>query len=137
MDEWPILVRVSEIKGQNTVSETNTIPAGKDSNIVLDYFARNGAPCPHDTNPAEHIVEIIQSNTEVKIDWVDIWSQSPERRTAINKLMLLNEESAAADHQIEEGVDFASSKWFQFKMVLYRLMIQLWRSPVSSIAQRC
>ncbi|KAE8354612.1 ABC-2 type transporter-domain-containing protein [Aspergillus coremiiformis] len=102
---------------------------GNDSVKVLDYFARNGAPCPPEANPAEHIVEVIQGNTEAKIDWIDVWSKSEERRQAIAELEALNEHCIANTSGEEDKSDFATSHWFQFKMVLYRLMTQLWRSP--------
>ncbi|PLB46565.1 hypothetical protein P170DRAFT_363672 [Aspergillus steynii IBT 23096] len=102
---------------------------GKDSTKVLDYFSKNGAPCAPDANPAEHIVEVIQGNTEEKIDWVDVWSHSEERARAVEELEALNSESKANSHEEEDQSDFATSHWFQFKMVLKRIMIQLWRSP--------
>ena len=99
---------------------------------MLDYFAKNGAPCPPDENPAEHIVEVIQGNTEQKIDWVDVWSRSEERERALAELEVLNKDSKANTPEDEDQSDFATSHWFQFCMVLKRLMIQIWRSPVSS-----
>ncbi|KAG2419095.1 hypothetical protein HFD88_002199 [Aspergillus terreus] len=102
---------------------------GKDSVKVLDYFAKNGAPCPPDENPAEHIVEVIQGNTEQKIDWVDVWSRSEERERALAELEVLNKDSKANTPEDEDQSDFATSHWFQFCMVLKRLMIQIWRSP--------
>ncbi|KAL4769136.1 ABC-2 type transporter-domain-containing protein [Aspergillus nidulans var. acristatus] len=101
---------------------------GKDSEKVLGYFARNGAPCPPDTNPAEHIVEVIQGVGENKIDWVDIWSKSPERERAIAELEELNRISQAYPSE-EDTASFATSKWYQFHMVLHRLMIKLYREP--------
>ncbi|MBE3046548.1 hypothetical protein IMZ48_29270, partial [Candidatus Bathyarchaeota archaeon] len=90
-------------------------PAGEDSTNVLDYFARNGAPCPADTNPAEHIVEVIQGNTNKPIDWVDVWSRSPEREDALKTLQGLN---AAASPSVDEADnnEYAASKWTQFKV---------------------
>ncbi|KAG7289980.1 hypothetical protein NEMBOFW57_006359 [Staphylotrichum longicolle] len=105
------------------------VDAGDDSAKVLNYFARYGAPCPDDINPADHIVEVIQGNGELKIDWVDVWNKSPERQQQLEKLLTLTKQGAASNDQNEDGAEFASPKWFQFKMVLYRLMIQLWRSP--------
>ncbi|GMF91814.1 unnamed protein product [Aspergillus oryzae] len=105
--------------------------AGQDSAKVLDYFAKNGAPCEPDVNPAEHIVEVIQGNTEKKIDWVEVWNQSEERQRAMTELEALNNDRKANTQEEEDQSDFATSHWFQFKMVLRRLMIQLWRSPVS------
>ncbi|KAL2132058.1 hypothetical protein VTI74DRAFT_4260 [Chaetomium olivicolor] len=87
---------------------------GKDSVKVLGYFARH---------------EVIQGNDEVEIDWVDVWNRSPERQQELDTLMSLTQQGAASDDEKEDNAEFASSKWFQFRMVLYRLMVQLWRSP--------
>ena len=97
---------------------------------MLNYFARNGAPCPPDTNPAEHIVEVIQGNTKKPIDWVDVWNRSPEREDALRTLQELNAAATPAADEAD-GTEYASSKWTQFRVVLHRLMVQLWRSPVS------
>ncbi|KAF9888262.1 hypothetical protein FE257_008831 [Aspergillus nanangensis] len=102
---------------------------GENSAKVLDYFARNGAPCPADENPAEHIVEVIQGNTEKPIDWVDVWNNSEERTLALAELDSLNETSKANTSEDVDQADFATTKWFQYCMVLERLMTQLWRSP--------
>lgn len=106
--------------------------AGQDSSKVLDYFSKNGAPCPPDTNPAEHIVEVIQGKSQQKdVDWVDVWNKSEERRVAIEQLETLNREDLAKPRTEEDESDYATSYWFQFCMVSKRLMVQLWRSPVS------
>ncbi|SPO01569.1 probable pleiotropic drug resistance proteins (PDR1-15), ABC superfamily [Cephalotrichum gorgonifer] len=102
---------------------------GAGSAKVLDYFARNGAPCPPDTNPAEHIVEVIQGNAKKPIDWVDVWSRSPERDDALERLRYLNSNVEPSSSDDDNGKEFAVSKWTQFRVVLHRLMIQLWRSP--------
>ncbi|CAK7564578.1 MAG: hypothetical protein SEPTF4163_002472 [Sporothrix epigloea] len=118
---------------------------GKHSATVLDYFARAGAPCGEDTNPADHIVEAIQGKaagnggSDCKSDWVDVWNASPERAKAYSKVQSLAEEAKAAsaaqgqgqnDHDaFDESLEYASPKWFQFRMVLHRLMVQLWRTP--------
>ena len=108
---------------------------GQDSATVLDYFGRNGAPCPEDVNPADHIVDVIQGGSDAggapgkaAIDWVERWNASPERAQAYQQLQVLatrgSQHDGAEDHR-----EFASPKFFQFKMVLQRLMVQLWRSP--------
>ncbi|KAL4875271.1 ABC-2 type transporter-domain-containing protein [Aspergillus karnatakaensis] len=101
---------------------------GKDSQKVLGYFAENGAPCPPDVNPAEHIVEVIQGSTDQKIDWVDVWNNSGERARAVSELEALNRASQANPSE-EDKASFATSRWYQFKLVLHRLMIQLYRKP--------
>jgi hypothetical protein len=107
------------------------ITAGKDSTKILDYFARNGAPCPPDANPAEHIIDVVQGGgTTDKTDWVEVWNQSEERKQALSQLDALNESSKNNSDYVEDTADFATSHWFQFKMVSKRLSIHIWRSPV-------
>ncbi|CEJ61673.1 Putative Localization: integral membrane protein [Penicillium brasilianum] len=103
---------------------------GNESSKILDYFARNGAPCPPDANPAEHIIEVVQgSGTSEKIDWVDVWSQSEERRKALEELEALNKNGLADPNYVEDTANFATSHWFQFKVVTNRMNIKIWRSP--------
>ncbi|KGO74104.1 CDR ABC transporter [Penicillium italicum] len=103
---------------------------GKDSSKILDYFTRNGAPCPADANPAEHIIDVVQGGgtTETK-DWVEIWNQSEERKQALSQLDALNESSKDDSDYVEDTGDFATSRWFQFTTVSKRLSIHIWRSP--------
>jgi hypothetical protein len=76
---------------------------------------------------------VIQGEGEAKIDWVDAWNRSPERQQELDTLMKLTQrpQGTILDDEGEDDAEFASSKWFQFKMVTYRLTVQLWRSPVS------
>lgn len=113
-----------------TDSEKNA--AGKNSSVLMDYFDRNGAPCPADTNPAEHMVEVIQGKTGGGVNWVDVWSQSPERKAALELLQKLNQQALTetSGESEDDGTSFATTKMFQLKMVLHRQMVQLWRSPV-------
>lgn len=105
--------------------------AGKDSAKILDYFTRNGAPCPPDANPAEHIIDVVQGGgtTDTK-DWVEIWNESEERKQALSQLDALNISSKNDSDYVEDTADFATSHWFQFKTVSKRLSIHIWRSPV-------
>lgn len=108
--------------------EADNLAAGRESSKILDYFGRNGAPCPPDANPAEHIIDVVQGGTN--IDWVEVWNQSEERRKALEELEAMNEASRADPNYQEDTADYATSHWFQFKMVTKRLSIQIWRSPV-------
>ncbi|KAJ5767493.1 hypothetical protein N7533_000076 [Penicillium manginii] len=83
---------------------------GQESNKILDYFSRNGS-----------------ANSGV--DWVDVWKNSEERKTALKELDALNAAGMADPDYVEDTADFATSRWFQFKMVSKRLTIQIWRSP--------
>lgn len=111
-----------------------TTTAGNDSVKVLDYFTKNGAPCPPEANPAEHIVDVIQGKANEKVDWVEAWNQSEERQHAMTELEALNNASKADPDYEEDQTDFATPMWFQFRMVWERLMTQLWRSPVGKPA---
>lgn len=102
---------------------------GKDSNKILDYFGRHGAPCPADANPAEHIIDVIQGSANSKVDWVEVWNQSNERQRALAEIEELNAAGQADPNYVEDTADFATSHWFQFMMVSKRLTIQIWRSP--------
>ena len=106
------------------------ITAGKESSTILDYFSRNGAPCPPDVNPAEHVIDVVQGSATDKTDWVEIWNQSEERKQALCQLDTLNDSKRAEVDYVEDTSDFATSHWFQFKAVSKRLSIHIWRSPV-------
>ncbi|KAL3481383.1 ABC-2 type transporter-domain-containing protein [Aspergillus californicus] len=101
---------------------------GTDSEKVLGYFAQNGAPCPPNTNPAEHIVEVIQGTGDQKTDWVNVWNTSEQRGRAYAELEELNRIGQANPGE-EDTASFATSRWYQFKLVLERLMTQIWRHP--------
>lgn len=54
---------------------------GKDSQVIQDYFARNGASCPPNVNPAEYMLEAIGAGLSPRVgprDWKDVWLDSPE-----------------------------------------------------------
>lgn len=70
------------------------------------------------------------SGTSEKIDWVDVWSQSEERRKALEELEALNKNGLADPNYVEDTANFATSHWFQFKVVTNRMNIKIWRSPV-------
>ncbi|EXL73642.1 hypothetical protein FOPG_11102 [Fusarium oxysporum f. sp. conglutinans race 2 54008] len=114
---------------------------GEQSQTLLKYFERNGAPsCPQDANPAEYMLEIIKpSNDEEaeKIDWHQIWRDSPEFQEVKQELSRLNSLPAtrgAAANALENGdasqhKEFVASFSTQFREVLIRTWKHFWRSP--------
>jgi hypothetical protein len=70
------------------------------------------------------------SGTSEKIDWVNVWSQSEERRKALEELEAMNKNGLADPNYVEDTANFATSHWFQFKVVTNRMNIKIWRSPV-------
>ena len=115
-------------------------PTGQFSATVIDYFARNGVPCPEDSNPAEHIVDVVQGRFGTEIDWPQVWLDSPERSNAMAELDLINSEvddeslekiptSDIANAAPEKDTSFATPIWYQMKIVTRRQVIALWRNP--------
>jgi hypothetical protein len=99
--------------------------------VILDYFTRNGAACPNDMNPAEHIVDVVQGRLNPEVDWNQVWEQSKECRLAIEELETLKQRAAAEVTEEEDLADYATPKLYQLRLVLERQMVKLWRSPVS------
>lgn len=56
---------------------------GEDSRVLRDYFARHGAVCPSNVNPAEYMLEAIGAGVTPRVgdkDWKDVWLESEEYR---------------------------------------------------------
>lgn len=112
-------------------------PTGKDSAVVLDYFGRRGAPCPSETNPAEHIVDVVQGRLDNTVNWPDHWTQSPERQQIMEELTELEAipESAEKNASVSNSKDDHSQRDFaaplasQIALVTQRQLIALWRNP--------
>lgn len=110
-------------------------PTGKDSSIVLDYFGRSGAPCPPETNPAEHIVDVVQGRLDKSVDWSDKWTNSPERQQAMTQLTELeagqeHADKADGESSVEDKEkDFAAPLGYQIALVAQRQLVALWRNP--------
>jgi hypothetical protein len=108
---------------------------GAESAKLLDYFARNGAPCASDVNPAEHIIVVVQGRQASAKDWAEVWMQSPERKEVLDELDHIDETArtqSAVRSEFDEGKplrSFATPLWHQMKTVTVRQSIALWRNP--------
>ncbi|KAL1979618.1 hypothetical protein VTN96DRAFT_5440 [Rasamsonia emersonii] len=109
---------------------------GPDSQVLLDYFRRNGADCPPDANPAEWMLDAIGAGQTPRIgnrDWGDIWRTSPELEAVKEEIARIKAERIAENQ--EEGVtgqqdmEYATPLWFQIKTVVRRANLSFWRSP--------
>lgn len=105
---------------------------GKDSNVLIDYLERNGAPVPHDANPAEFMLEAIGAGSRKRMgggDWHEKWLNSEEFARTKEQIAVLKQQ-ALDKPENNEGVatEYATSTWFQFKTVLKRTNIALWRN---------
>ncbi|KAK7421617.1 hypothetical protein QQX98_002084 [Neonectria punicea] len=113
---------------------------GEESSILLDYFERNGAPpCPHDANPAEYMLEIIQppADGSESVDWHQVWRSSPEYQAVKKELGRLNALPVTASSETDsisagdksQHQEFVASFSTQFWQVLIRTWKHFWRSP--------
>jgi ATP-binding cassette, subfamily G (WHITE), member 2, SNQ2 len=62
---------------------------GKDSHVLRDYFARYGAVCPSNVNPAEYMLEAIGAGVMPRVgdrDWKDVWLDSPEFQRVLKEI---------------------------------------------------
>lgn len=108
---------------------------GDDSQILLDYFRRNGADCPSDANPAEWMLDAIGAGQTRRIgdrDWGDIWRTSPELENIKHEIIQIKAERAEAAQQSNpvQGAEkeYATPLWHQIKVVCNRTNLAFWRS---------
>lgn len=69
---------------------------GEDSHIIRGYFARHGAKCPPNMNPAEYMLEAIGAGVSPRIgdrDWKDVWLDSSECQKVKNDIKAIKEEA--------------------------------------------
>ncbi|RDW58343.1 hypothetical protein BP5796_12273 [Coleophoma crateriformis] len=103
---------------------------GTNSKILLDYFSRNGAPCPPGANPAEHIIDVVSGASGGGRDWNSVWNASPERECSLQELARLKEDALSRPSTVgDDGRDFATPLWTQLRLVTHRQQIALWRNP--------
>lgn len=104
---------------------------GPDSAVLIDYLERNGAKVPADANPAEFMLEAIGAGSRKRIggDWHQKWLNSPEFAKVKEEIQVLKADALAKP--ITEDAkprEYATSFLFQFKTVLRRTNIALWRN---------
>jgi ABC-type multidrug transport system ATPase subunit len=69
---------------------------GEDSRVIRQYFARHGAHCPANVNPAEYMLEAIGAGVSPMIgdrDWKDVWLDSPENQAVRREIKAIKEEA--------------------------------------------
>lgn len=108
---------------------------GKDSQIIRDYFARNGAVCPVEANPAEFMLEAIGGGSQRQMggdkDWADRWLESEEHQENKREIQILNKESSASVDASPSGpapTQYAQTFSFQLKTVLARASLACFRN---------
>lgn len=107
---------------------------GKDSNVLVDYLTRNGAPVPGDANPAEFMLEAIGAGSAKRMgedDWGVIWRNSPEFTDVKTEIEKLNADALAKpdDTTPDQKKEYSTSFFHQFWTILNRTNVSLWRNP--------
>ncbi|PGH21529.1 hypothetical protein AJ80_03197 [Polytolypa hystricis UAMH7299] len=116
---------------------------GQNSQILIDYFVRNGGPpCPPAANPAEWMLDVIGAapGSRTDINWFETWRSSPEYAAVQEHLTELKHEppqqinlSRTTSGQKREDKasyrEFAAPFWTQLREVQIRVFQQIWRSP--------
>ncbi|KAH7096021.1 ABC-2 type transporter-domain-containing protein [Paraphoma chrysanthemicola] len=109
---------------------------GRNSHILLDYFARNGAPeCPPGVNPAEYMLEAIGAapGAQTSIDWPAVWRESKEYAHVQEELVklrgLVRVPSTIMDSAHGSQQAFAAPFMTQLRAVALRCAQQYWRTP--------
>ncbi|KAI9146800.1 ABC multidrug transporter atrB [Paramyrothecium foliicola] len=102
---------------------------GDGCTTVKQYFARNGAPCPQETNPAEHMIDVVSRSSSTGKDWNEIWLASPEYDAMTQELdRIISDASSKPPGTLDDGYEFATPIWTQIKLVTKRNNISLWRN---------
>ncbi|KAJ5626673.1 hypothetical protein N7528_004100 [Penicillium herquei] len=110
---------------------------GHDSEVLRDYFHKNGAHCPDDANPAEWMLDAIGAGQTRRIgdrDWADIWRTSPELVQVKEDIVQIKADRARENNETATQVgkkvekEYASPLWHQLKVVSRRTHLAFWRS---------
>lgn len=124
-------------KGGKTVYFGNV---GKNSETLLDYFTRHGAPkCGEDENPAEYMLTMVGAGPTGKStqDWHEAWKNSQEARDVQLELDRIQQEMGCrttTETSKEEKSEFAMPFAIQLYEVTKRVFQQYWRTPGKSSA---
>ncbi|GBE77519.1 ABC-2 type transporter-domain-containing protein [Sparassis latifolia] len=105
---------------------------GADSRILRAYFARHGAVCPNNVNPAEFMLDAIGAGLAPRIgdrDWNDIWLDSPEYAEVRADIDRIKHEADRPQNESDAATTYAAPFWYQMQVVVKRNTMMLWRSP--------
>ncbi|KAJ2936375.1 hypothetical protein H1R20_g720, partial [Candolleomyces eurysporus] len=106
---------------------------GQDSQIIRDYFARHGAHCPPNVNPAEYMLEAIGAGVTARVgdrDWKDIWLDSPEYKKTLEEIEAIKRNGLARPERDRADTStYATSFFHQLRLVSQRNTLALWRMP--------
>lgn len=101
---------------------------------MIPYFARHGAVCPSDTNPAEFVLETvgagIHGRTDNKgSDWAATWRVSPEATSVLEEIRSIKRlQRPTAEIAENSRRDFNASIVLQTWLLTSRMFYNQWRN---------
>ncbi|KAK0644699.1 ABC-2 type transporter-domain-containing protein [Cercophora newfieldiana] len=114
---------------------------GENSQTLLSYFeAHGGRRCGDDENPAEYMLEIVETGTNDKgEDWHSVWKSSDEFCGVLAEIDHIHQEQGSKalekDAEGETHSEFAVSFPDQVWAVTERIFQQYWRMPAYVLAK--
>ncbi|KAJ5473142.1 CDR ABC transporter [Penicillium sp. IBT 31633x] len=104
-------------------------PIGENGHDIKHYFSRYGAACPPETNPAEHMIDVVSGQLSQGRDWNQVWLESPEHGAMLKELDTIIEDAASKPQATtDDGREFACTLWEQTNLVLRRTSTALYRN---------
>jgi len=102
---------------------------GDNGQTLKDYFERYDAPCPKDSNPAEHMIDVVSGSLTRGKDWNQVWLDSPECKHSIEELdRTISEAASKPPGTTDDGFEFAMPLWEQTKLVSHRMNVSIYRN---------
>ena len=107
-------------------------PLGTDSQTMIRYFERNGAPkCPKNKNPAEYMLSSIGAGdpNHKGQNWGETWLHSPEHRQLAQEISSIIEVRRSNSSVALDNREYAMPWRSQTTAVIKRVFVAYWRSP--------
>ena len=102
---------------------------GNNAKTIKEYFARHDAPCPEETNPAEHMIDVVSGSLSQGRDWSRVWLDSPESAQRLEELdSIINTAAAKEPGTKDDGYEFAMPVLEQTKLVTIRMTKAIYRN---------
>ena len=102
--------------------------------MIREYFARQGAHCPPDANPAEYMLEAIGAGSKRRVgdkDWADRWVESQEFEQVKREIEEINRDAMSKEDAVdpEASKTYATPFFTQLRIVSARTTKAFYRQP--------
>ncbi|KAI8622166.1 ABC-2 type transporter-domain-containing protein [Chytriomyces sp. MP71] len=120
---------------------------GHDSQTLISYFTRNGAPpCGPTANPAEYILDCIGAGTAHNsntIDWFSKWNESSERAKELEIISVIKQRAVDFSAHHTQDLERARQKLvsdipsggYTIGLVMRRMFKSYWRNPSYNVGR--